>query len=249
MMDPVVTSGLVLREVKFKEADRILTILSPRYGVISAIAKGSLRLKNKLFSACGLFCYSEFTLTPGKNMYTVQEAQVKTVFHALSRSVEAMSLAMYMSEIAAMLTPTQEEAETVLRLLLNSLYVAEKGQIPLQQVKAVYEMRVCSTCGYLPQLLMCKGCGLYEGADFYLDPLDGKLLCRNCAAREGKKPNLDAAALHAMRHICLSDDKKIFAFRLSERSSKLLDAAAENYMLTHLESIPKSYTFLKSVLE
>ena len=249
MIDPVVTSGLVLREVKYKEADRILTILTPRYGVISAIAKGSLRLKNKLFSACGLFCYSEFTLYPGKNMYTVDKAQIKTVFHELSRSVETMSLAMYMGEIAIMLMPTQEEADTVLRLLLNSLYMAGKGSIPLKQVKAVYEMRVCSICGYLPQLLMCKGCGLYDGKDFFLDPLDGKLLCRDCAAREGYKPNLDPGALYAMRHICLADDKKIFAFRLAEHSSKLLYTTAERYVLTHLESVPKSYSFLKSVLE
>ncbi len=249
MIDPIVTSGLVIREVKYKEADRILTILTPRYGVISAIAKGSLRLKNKLFSACGLFCYSEFTLYPGKSMYIVDEAQIKTVFHELSRSVEAMSLAMYMSEIAMMLTPSQEEAQTVLRLLLNSLYMTEKGSIPLKQVKAVYELRVCSECGYLPQLLMCKGCGVYDGKDFFLDPVDGKLLCRDCAAKEGRKPNLDQGALHAVRHICLAEDKKIFSFRIAGRSAQLLYAAAERYMLTHLEGVPKCFSFLKSVLD
>ncbi len=248
-MDPIVTPGLVLREIKYKESDRILTILTPGQGVISAMAKGSLRLKSKLFSSCGLFCYSEFTLFPGKNMYTVNEAQSKTVFHGLSHSVEAMSLAMYMSEIAMMLTPSQGEAETVLRLLLNSLYLAQKENAPLRQIKAVYELRVCSECGYLPQLLMCKGCGLYEGTDFFLDPIDGKLLCKDCAAKEGKKPNLDPGALYAMRHICLANDKKIFAFRIAEQSGRQLYAAAERYMLTHLESVPKSYSFLKSVLE
>ena len=55
----LVTPGLVLREVKVGESDRILTILTPEHGLISASAKGSLRLKSKLFSACGLFCYSE----------------------------------------------------------------------------------------------------------------------------------------------------------------------------------------------
>ena len=41
------TPGLVLREVKFRESDRMLTILTPQ-GVVSASAKGSLRLKSKL---------------------------------------------------------------------------------------------------------------------------------------------------------------------------------------------------------
>ena len=58
----IATTGLVLRQVKLGEADQILTLLTPDLGVISASAKGSLRLKNKLFSASGMFCYSEFML-------------------------------------------------------------------------------------------------------------------------------------------------------------------------------------------
>jgi DNA repair protein RecO (recombination protein O) len=247
-MDSVVTTGLVLREIKYKESDKILTVLSPQLGVITAMAKGSLRLKNKLFSACGLFCYSEFTLYPGKNMYTVDEAEVKTVFHGLSESVERMSLAMYMAEIALMLSPTENEAETVMRLLLNSLFLAAEGKTPLTQIKAVYELRLCGECGFLPQLLCCKSCGLYDGKDFYLDMQDGELLCADCAAKAGKKPNLDPGALYAVRHICLADDKKIFSFRLSPESAKRLGAVAERYALVHLDGVPKSYEFLKTVL-
>ena len=82
-MEAFVTTGLVLKETRYKESDRILTILTPELGVISAAAQSSLRLKSKLFSACGLFCYSELTLVPGRNMYTVREAEVKNVFHGI----------------------------------------------------------------------------------------------------------------------------------------------------------------------
>ena len=67
----IVTPALVLREVKVGEADRILLLLTPEQGLISASAKGSLRLKSRLFSSCGLFCYSEFTLYEGRTMYRV----------------------------------------------------------------------------------------------------------------------------------------------------------------------------------
>ena len=67
-METFVTLGLVLKETRYKESDRILTILTPGLGVISASAQSSLRLKSKLFSACGLFCYSEFTLVPGRSL-------------------------------------------------------------------------------------------------------------------------------------------------------------------------------------
>ena len=38
-MDTIVTPGLVLKETRYKESDRILTILTPELGVISASAQ------------------------------------------------------------------------------------------------------------------------------------------------------------------------------------------------------------------
>ena len=49
----------------------------------------------------------------------------------------------------------------------------------------------------------------------------GHLLCASCAAKAGKNCNLDQAALFALRHICLVEDKKIFAFKISVGSCLL----------------------------
>ena len=50
---------------------------------------------------------------------------------------------------------------------------------------------------------------------FYLDPQEGILFCEDCAKKAGKTCNLDMGALYALRHICLVEDKKIFAFKIS----------------------------------
>ncbi len=105
-----------------------------------------------------------------------------------------------------------------------------------------------SECGFLPQLVYCRGCGTYDGPAFYLDPQEGCLLCAACAQKAGKTCNLDAGALFALRHICLVEDKKIFAFKISVGSLAKLAIAAEQYALTHLDKPLKSYDFLKSVL-
>ena len=185
-MDAFVTPGLVLKETRYKESDRILTLLTPGYGVISASAQSSLRLKSRLFSACGLFCYSEFTLLPGKNMYTVRDASVKNVFHGLSSSIEGMSLAMYLSELAAALSPTGSEAEKELRLLLNCLYMISEQKADLRAIKAVFELRTMSECGFLPQLVCCKGCAAYDGPSFYLDAEEGHCSAPTVLQRQAK---------------------------------------------------------------
>ena len=108
----IATTGLVLRQVKVGEADRILTILTPDLGIISASARGSLRMKSPLFSATGLFCYSEFSLSSGRSHFFVDAAQIKKVFHGVSATVEGMALASYMAEIAVELSPTPAEGRS-----------------------------------------------------------------------------------------------------------------------------------------
>lgn len=245
----IATTGLVLHQVKVGEADQILTLLTPDLGIISASAKGSLRLKNKLFSASGLFCYSEFTLTSGRSHYFVDTAQVKKVFYGVAESVEGMSLATYMAEIAIELSPAPPEAEAQLRLLLNSLYMIGTKKLPLRQLKAIYELRAMSMAGYQPNLLACAECGRYDGEEFYLDPVDGYLLCAACADKARHIPNLDTGALYALRHICLAEDRKLFSFTLSPASLKHLSRVSEQYLLAHLEHGLKSLDFLKTVLE
>ena len=133
--------------------------------------------------------------------------------------------------------------------MLNRLYMINEHRTDLRVIKAVFELRTMSECGFMPQIVCCRDCGTYdEGDAFYLDAQEGHLLCASCAAKAGKNCNLDKAALFALRHICLVEDKKIFAFKISVGSLEKLSAVAENYALTHLDKPLKSYAFLKSVL-
>lgn len=182
------TMGLVLRAVRVGEADQILTVLTPGNGVLSASARGSLRLKNKLFSACGLFCYSEFAITLGRKTNFIDSAAVSKVFHGLSKTVESTALAAYLSELTITLAPEPPESADCLRLLLNTLYMTAEQKRPLRQLKAIYEMRTMTQAGYMPGVLACDVCARYDGCDFYLDPVAGRLLCADCAAKEHRAP-------------------------------------------------------------
>ena len=237
------TMGLVLRAVRVGEADQILTVLTPGNGVLSASARGSLRLKNKLFSACGLFCYSEFAITLGRKTNFIDSAAVSKVFHGLSKTVEGTALAAYLSELTITLAPEPPESADCLRLLLNTLYMTAEQKRPLRQLKAIYEMRT------MPGVLACDVCARYDGCDFYLDPVAGRLLCADCAAKEHRAPNLDPGALYALRHICLAEDAKLFNFTLTDQSQRRLGRVCEQYVAAHLDYQPKSLEFLHGVLE
>lgn len=240
--------GLVLRAVRVGEADQILSILTPD-GIVSASAKGSLRLKHKLFSACGLFCYSEFTLFDGKTMCVVDDAQVRSVFFGLREDVEAMALAMYCAEVAATLSPVGAEAAAQLKLLLNTFYMLSEKKKRPRLVKAVYELRTLSQTGYMPDLVACADCACYEeGGAFYFDAEKARFFCADCAAARGLTPNLSRAALSAMRYIVYSDDGKIFSFELGEEALTQLSFAAGQYAALCLDKPMKTLDFLETIL-
>ncbi|MBQ5364205.1 MAG: recombination protein O N-terminal domain-containing protein [Bacteroidales bacterium] len=56
------TKGLILREVRYKEADRMLTILTESEGKITAKARGALRKSSRTGAATQQLTWSELTL-------------------------------------------------------------------------------------------------------------------------------------------------------------------------------------------
>lgn len=244
----ITTKGLVLREVKTGESDRILTILTPELGVVSASAKSSLRLKSKLFAATGLFCYSEFVLFEGKSMYAVDEATPIEVFFGLRGSIEGMSLAMYLSDLASTLAPEGEEAADLLRLLLNSLYLISNGKKPLEQIKIVFELRAVSLAGFLPDVSGCGGCGTAARTGYYFDLQEGTLLCAECAAKQGKSPNIKAGQLAAMHHILYESLDKSYSFTLGAAALHGLSLLISDYVCVQLDHRFKTLDFLRGVL-
>ncbi len=239
--------GLVLKQVKLRESDRILTLMTPEQGVVSVSARGSMKPSSKLFSASGQFCYSEWSLKDGKGMYTALEASPIEVFFGLRESLESLSLAAYLAEILQILSPTGQEAVVLFRLALNCLHVLDKQGASPQTVKAVFELRALSESGFMPDVLACTDCAKYEGGTFFFDTRNGLLLCGECAAEKGVRPNISPSAVQALRHIVLCEDMRLFAFALKGESLAQLSILAEQYLLFHIEYPPKTLAFFKTL--
>ncbi len=244
----LITDGLVLREVKVKEADRIITLLTREKGVVSAVAKGSLRLKNKLASSTGLLCYSEFQLFSGVGMYKVDDAAPKNVFFELRSSVDALALAMYMAELTAALAPEESPAGEYLDFLLNAFTFLCKKSSNLKLVKAAFELRLMAMAGFMPDLVACEVCGKFEEKLFYFDIDSGYIICSECTGKAGKAPNVNLAVLSAMRHILFSSEDKIYNFTLGAASADILYQICGAFCAHHLDKPLKTRAFLQEAL-
>ena len=107
-------------------------------------------------------------------------------------------------------------------------------------------MRFACLAGYMPDLLMCKGCGAYSAPNMYFLPRTGTLSCANCGGGDGAVL-LGEAALRALRHTVYADDAKLFSFKLSDEGLEQLNRASEAYLHFRFEKDFKTLSFYKAI--
>lgn len=229
--------GLVLREVKFKEADKMLTVLTQEEGKISVRARGALRKTCRFAASAQQLTYSEMTLFSNRGRYAVEEASVIEDFSGLRENFEALALASYFAELLEAVSDEDSPEPELLRLGLNALYALSRELFPPRFIKAAFELRAMCISGYEPSLGFCTECGKVDITDPIFDLAGGTLLCPACAQSMGVSgERLNASVLSAMRHITGTELKRVFSFSLGEENAvRELGRICERYALLHLD--------------
>ena len=227
------TEGIVLREIEYKDNDKLLTVLTKDLGKITVKARGVKSQRSKIKAGCQLFCYSEWVLTEFGGRYTATEVNTKELFSELQKDIELMYLATYFVQVCDVVAQEDDPNEQVLSLLLNSLYALAKLKKPQMFVKAVFELRLMCICGFMPDLRGCFVCGKDECERFNIT--QGALQCASCPSSGDIRMPMSEGTLAAMRYITYCDAKKLFSFSLSEFALEQLAGIAESYLLTRLE--------------
>lgn len=230
------TQGIVLRETNYKEADKILTVLTSDFGKRTVKARACRRKNSKLTAGSQLLVYSDLTLNQRGEYLTLSEADPLSQFWSLRQDLERLALASYFAEVTEHCAQEGESCGELLSLLLNCLYALDKLDKPLGQVKAAFELRLLCLTGYEPLLEGCALCGRAEPEEPRLNLRQGLLHCARCRGLEaGVSMPLTPAALAAGRYITACPPKKLLSFALDGESLELLGDTTEAFLMTQLE--------------
>lgn len=234
---------MIIKETKVGEGNKIFTILTADHGKIQASGAGVRSYKSKLSAGCTLFCYSDFIFKKGKSkdIYTIVSADKKMDFFDIRYDIRKLSLVNYICDIANVITVQESDCSDILRLLLNTVYYIQKNDFD-PKVKPVFELRLMCEAGFSPNLSSCHICGGTENLHYFSTDY-GSAECSMCR----KIPNVSTDTLSAMRYICSTSPKAIFSFKANEEVINQLSVIAEQYVLHHTGSIPKSLIYLKSI--
>lgn len=246
----IVTHAIVLREVNYKESDKILTLLTSDLGKITVTARGCRKHRKDgsgTSAIAQLLVWSEITLKEYKGRWNLSEGSTQLEFRRLRGDLERLSLGAYFAELVEAVVQEDAPAPEVLALLLNTLYGLDALDKPVDQVKAAFELRLLSLTGYAPLLDSCVICGSEEPAEPRFHLREGVLHCRDCRVSAGISMPIEGGALHAMRYITQCSGKKLLSFRLGEAGSKQLNDVCEAFLLTQLERGFHTLDFYKQI--
>lgn len=247
----LVTRGIVLREVQYKESDKLLTVLAEGQGKLTVKARGCRRKNSPLAAGSQLLVYSEMTCFEYQGRWTLQEAATLQEFRGVREDLTRLALGSYFAEVCEAVAVEDEDNQPLLSLLLNSLYAMDKLDKPLELIRAAFDLRCMEVAGYAPLLDACAVCGVAQPEEPRLNLQAGVLHCRRCREEvgEGESLSLTPAMLSAARHIVYGDPKRLFSFALEEEPLARLAALASAYLTTQLERGFRTLDFYLSVKE
>ena len=144
-MPTVTTEGLILRRVNFGEADRVLTVLTDRYGKISVIARGVRKITSRRAGNIEVLNRVKLHLFKGKS-YTLTEAESIETFQAIKDNLTLSTYAFHILELIHRLVPEEQRNPYIYALVLETLELLRSS--PRQIFIRAFEVKLLQRLGF-----------------------------------------------------------------------------------------------------
>jgi DNA repair protein RecO (recombination protein O) len=179
----VKTEAVVLRSMRYGEADRILHLYTPNRGRLSAIAKGVRRARSRFGGRLEPFFRLRIELHEGRGeLLTVTGAQTVEGHGALRGDARALDAAARACDAVGRLFETSEPHPGVFNLLCRKLALLDGKPADATRASALaFRLKLLLAAGIAPQLGACACCGEPEHLVGFSGAAGG-VVCSSCEA-------------------------------------------------------------------
>jgi DNA repair protein RecO (recombination protein O) len=245
---PYVTDAIVLSRFELGEADRVLTMLTPEYGKIRAIAKGVRRPTSRLGGSLEPFAELRVALSHGRTFEHVTQVSVGHAWLRLRDSLESAATARYLPELAERTSAEGGVSEPLYTLLRRAYELLDSGMAP-GRVARWYEMRLTDEMGQRPEVDRCVECDRLLEADesFRWVPALGGVLCQRHPPPPTWRADLSLEGLKLLKAYQRMDAEALAGLRLAVAVEREAESMMREFVRQVLERDPKSLAFLDEV--
>ena len=184
MPGSVKTEGIVLRSMRYGEADRILHVFTPHSGRLSAIAKGVRKARSRFGGRLEPFFRLDLVLYQGRSdLLTVTSAATVAGFPRLREHGRALDVAARACDAVDRMFDPGDPHPGVYHLLANELALldADPAAHATTANALAFRLKLLLAAGFTPQLAACATCGDREHLAGFSGAAGG-VVCTSCEA-------------------------------------------------------------------
>jgi DNA repair protein RecO (recombination protein O) len=177
------TEGVVLRSIRFGEADRVLHLYTADRGRLGAVAKGVRRVKSRLGGRLEPLSRVRLVLHQGRGeLCTVSQADTVHAHPALRERRESLERASQACEAVLRLLDSTDPNPPAYNLLCNELALLDADPRQARRSQALaFRVKLLLAAGFAPELASCASCGEAEHLRGF-SPSAGGVVCAGCEA-------------------------------------------------------------------
>ncbi len=247
MQDQLTVTGMVLSSAPVGDYDRRLVLLTKERGKITVFARGARKPTSAWQAASRPFAFGHFSLYPGKNAYTLRQADISQYFEELSADIEAVSYGFYFLELASYYARENLDGSGVLNLLYASFRALTKKVIPYSLIRFITEVRMMWENGEFPGADACAACKKELTGEGIFHPQRASFYCKECGRQVPGGMMLSRTAIYTYQYVIATPMQRLFAFQVSEEVQKELAESMSRYMSKYLDQRFKSLEVLESL--
>ncbi|MCR4403826.1 MAG: DNA repair protein RecO [Candidatus Acetothermia bacterium] len=183
-------TGFVIRAFDYQESSRIVTLLSPRLGKISLLAKGARKLESRFGAALDLLNLIEVVFYEGRGLKLLKEAALIEGYPRLKRDYDRLEVALQAARALNLLLREGQGESRAYRLFQELLQELDReGElVRLSLLQLGFKLKLIDYLGFGPELEACASCGrpLARDEPAWLSPQAGGLVCADCRAAQAQ---------------------------------------------------------------
>jgi DNA repair protein RecO (recombination protein O) len=182
MPGPIETEAVVLRSIRYGEADRILHMYTPARGWVGAIAKGVRRASSRFGGRLEPYFRIQAELHEGRGeLLTVTGAQTVNAHPRLRGDARALDAAARACDAVSRLFETSEPHPGVFHLLCRQLALLDEQAAAGWAGALAFRLKLLHAAGLAPHLGTCASCG-GRGDLVGFSGAAGGVVCAACEA-------------------------------------------------------------------
>ncbi|UVT16945.1 MAG: DNA repair protein RecO [Nitrospira sp.] len=185
-MPLIKTTAIILRSLKWGDADRIVTFYSKNLGKIRGVARGARRQKSRFGAALEPFSLCRLNLfeKSGDSLFRISHVDLVRSAQILREDLTLMASAARMVNVVGAITPDGDPDPLLFDTLDQGLMSLHESEDPAFTA-LLFQIRLLGLTGFRPQTDHCVACGktCFVGEPQF-SPIAGGLVCLVCAAHQ-----------------------------------------------------------------